>query len=566
MNNKKLKSVSNNVKHFVCLLFSSSLHLKHDLKQRIVSVVSKADFGLSNVDNTSDAAKPISTAQQTALNLKVNTASVGVASGVASLDSGAKVPLAQIPNISVAGGQISDIQVVTPTAAQVLSYDGTKWTNTTASGGGNLAQTPVVVGVGEGTTNPQTVTIRGPAGTGTNVVPGDMIIQAPAGTGAWGSGKIRLQTAAKPMINLLYFHNGITVAALTNTLEICLPPIGTFSNLSLLIAVMNSPNATVSSITIPGISGITTLSSNTNATLGASVTIAYVQNVTTTGSKIVSVTKSVSSISSISVIVIDSGDVPTAPVTQAFTSATSSSASVSGAIEDDLVFDFIMYGKNTSATPIGSVPTNQKMIGNSATYSVSGPSPYSYYSMSLAPAPSSGSLTMSRSYSAAVSGTHFAFTVPCLRPASTSTPTFQDVLVIDGNGIMKTLPLPNLLPETRSLDAFAPQFLTPTSSRYQTFTASFSNGSNWRTVYLPRADQLQIGTTFYIKVTNVYCNVYICPVNTELSSTSTSSSLVGLAPASIIGNTTTSHNRLILTAGHWLYRFVKGDATDVGII
>ena len=35
----------------------------------------KGDVGLGNVDNTSDANKPVSTAQQTALNLKANLAS-----------------------------------------------------------------------------------------------------------------------------------------------------------------------------------------------------------------------------------------------------------------------------------------------------------------------------------------------------------------------------------------------------------------------------------------------------------------------------------------------------------
>ncbi len=37
--------------------------------------LSKSDVGLSNVDNTSDAGKPVSTAQQTAINLKANLAS-----------------------------------------------------------------------------------------------------------------------------------------------------------------------------------------------------------------------------------------------------------------------------------------------------------------------------------------------------------------------------------------------------------------------------------------------------------------------------------------------------------
>lgn len=39
--------------------------------------ITKANIGLGNVDNTSDANKPISTATQTALNLKANTADLG---------------------------------------------------------------------------------------------------------------------------------------------------------------------------------------------------------------------------------------------------------------------------------------------------------------------------------------------------------------------------------------------------------------------------------------------------------------------------------------------------------
>ena len=41
----------------------------------IFSSVSKADVGLGNADNTADTAKPVSTAQQTALDLKANLAS-----------------------------------------------------------------------------------------------------------------------------------------------------------------------------------------------------------------------------------------------------------------------------------------------------------------------------------------------------------------------------------------------------------------------------------------------------------------------------------------------------------
>jgi hypothetical protein len=65
--------------------------------------VTKAQVGLGNADNTSDLNKPVSTAQQTALNLKVNTSVVGAANGVATLDNQGKVPFAQLP-ASVTGG------------------------------------------------------------------------------------------------------------------------------------------------------------------------------------------------------------------------------------------------------------------------------------------------------------------------------------------------------------------------------------------------------------------------------------------------------------------------------
>lgn len=83
-----------------------------------VVVLGKSDVGLGNVDNTSDANKPISSATQTALNGKAATththtasqvtdfntaadaritAQKATANGLATLDSGTKVPLAQLP-------------------------------------------------------------------------------------------------------------------------------------------------------------------------------------------------------------------------------------------------------------------------------------------------------------------------------------------------------------------------------------------------------------------------------------------------------------------------------------
>lgn len=47
----------------------------------------KADVGLANVDNTSDANKPVSTAQQTALNLKANSADVWTKTDIGAINT-----------------------------------------------------------------------------------------------------------------------------------------------------------------------------------------------------------------------------------------------------------------------------------------------------------------------------------------------------------------------------------------------------------------------------------------------------------------------------------------------
>ncbi|NCA17934.1 MAG: hypothetical protein EBS90_12985, partial [Betaproteobacteria bacterium] len=70
----------------------------------------KTSIGLGNVDNTSDANKPVSTAQQAALDLKENLANKGASSGYAPLDSSTKVPLTNLPVAS--SGSSSSLQVV----------------------------------------------------------------------------------------------------------------------------------------------------------------------------------------------------------------------------------------------------------------------------------------------------------------------------------------------------------------------------------------------------------------------------------------------------------------------
>ncbi len=62
------------------------------------ATVDKTRVGLANVDNTSDVSKPVSTAQQTALNAKINASAINTASGVAGLDSGSKLSTTQMPD------------------------------------------------------------------------------------------------------------------------------------------------------------------------------------------------------------------------------------------------------------------------------------------------------------------------------------------------------------------------------------------------------------------------------------------------------------------------------------
>jgi hypothetical protein len=80
--------------------------------------ISKLDIDLGNVNNTSDINKPVSTATQAALDLKLDASKVGAASGVASLNTLGKIPTDQIPSIS-----FSSVKVLA-TEAEMLALTG----------------------------------------------------------------------------------------------------------------------------------------------------------------------------------------------------------------------------------------------------------------------------------------------------------------------------------------------------------------------------------------------------------------------------------------------------------
>ena len=65
---------------------------------QVTDYVSANDIGLGNVDNTSDLNKPISTAVQNALDLKIDESREGQPDGIATLDENGKVPTTQLPS------------------------------------------------------------------------------------------------------------------------------------------------------------------------------------------------------------------------------------------------------------------------------------------------------------------------------------------------------------------------------------------------------------------------------------------------------------------------------------
>jgi hypothetical protein len=65
-----------------------------------IDALDKESVGLGNVDNTSDANKPISIAVQAALDLLIPLEQKGAANGVATLGSDSKIPSSQLPSIA----------------------------------------------------------------------------------------------------------------------------------------------------------------------------------------------------------------------------------------------------------------------------------------------------------------------------------------------------------------------------------------------------------------------------------------------------------------------------------
>ncbi len=99
--------------------------------------ITKTQVGLSNVDNTSDANKEVSTATQTALNLKANTSAlIGYTLSVQALTSSpadaGTIYFGNLPKAPVIAGATSKVYIPktgTIKYASIYSYSGTAGTN-----------------------------------------------------------------------------------------------------------------------------------------------------------------------------------------------------------------------------------------------------------------------------------------------------------------------------------------------------------------------------------------------------------------------------------------------------
>jgi len=113
--------------------------------------ITKTDVGLANVDNTTDANKPVSTATQTALDLK------------ASLDSPTFTGTLVLPSTVNGPTASTSVNLLFPTTGGHITLGGSQTTGNLTIGGGTQ-RTTGVIGIGTGATTTGTKTIN--VGTG----------------------------------------------------------------------------------------------------------------------------------------------------------------------------------------------------------------------------------------------------------------------------------------------------------------------------------------------------------------------------------------------------------------
>lgn len=452
--------------------------------------LSKSDFLLGNVDNTSDADKPVSIAQQTALDLKVDNSSIDANDGVAGLDSSGKLATSVLPTLGLADS-LSDVQITSASNSQVLTYNSatSKWINAS-----NLGLSEVVIGVGEGA-SPTSVLLRGPQASGTSVVPGDFKIRAEGGTGYQGSGSVVFQTAAPTALPEILFSMTVfnTTASTTGSVNLLIP--SGYSNTGLLVQVSAPVNtSTLSSITLGG-TALTTLSTASGTTQGIT-TVAYIMSPVASASAELAFTLANSTL-----FVCTCTFFANVSAFDGFVSSTfvqnNSLKTVSGLVGGDLVVDCVYFKANATCSLV-----NEQTLVCSIDNSSGSPAVRSTCVLSCRlTAQGETSFVMKRNFNIIVQIIHLAVVARRVRPDLTTVPTFKNSLILDSFGTLRVpFPRQNWSSETTNINTTIIKFLTANSPTTQIFQATNPAPAvqDYRICYLPPAHSLNIGHFFYV--------------------------------------------------------------------
>lgn len=465
--------------------------------------ISKGDFGLDRVTNTTDEEKPVSALQQDALNLKVSTASINQASGVAGLNASGKIDTTRLPSLSLQSSLV-DVSLGSLVNNQVLTYDSAlgKWQNATASGGSSsLAQNEIVIGTGEASGSVPAVLLRGPQATGSNVRAGDVILRSEGGTGSMGSGKIRFQTAAPLQMPPIPIYvakctNGGTTQSLSSfTLSNAIFIPAGFSSMTAILVVMCNSNTSVSGATLAGVSFTQLYTSGT--TTNGSITALYLNNPANGGTRqTLVINLATASILWACLMFFENAATLSGSTGQNYAAATSSSVTVTGLQEGDFVVDFAMF-RASSIPQSYTTSSYQNYLCDDQSSTYNSTTPYGFYNLSGYYVPSGqSSVNMTRSIGSSLPIIHGAFYIRRSQPASSAVPVFTDTLTLDEFGALRYGPArPLSFSETTDMSTTLFKYLTSTSPRYQFITSNTANNDT-RFVVLPRAETLLPGTVF----------------------------------------------------------------------
>lgn len=178
-------------------------------------------LSINNVDNTSDANKPVSTAQQAAINLMIPLTQRGANNGVATLDGSGKVPSTQLPSYvddvleyanlaAFPGTGATGTMYVALDTNKVYRWSGTVYVEISGSPGSTDA-------VPEGSTNLYYTAARNRADTIAQTITNGVITSAPSQDAVFDALALKADLASPALSGV---PTSPTAATATNTTQI----------------------------------------------------------------------------------------------------------------------------------------------------------------------------------------------------------------------------------------------------------------------------------------------------------------------------------------------------------